>query len=167
MITLSNSDGDTLQFWVSGYQYPDPDGYYWDLNWLSVNVRWQRAEAIWQASDPCLSTEELLDLREWFTCCEQAKQASESIEFMEPCLKFAWLTDANVPRLRVDLRHELYPGNTLNLPPTLQSVTKMTTDPNEDRSFWLEFPLPAINISALAMDLQAMIDQHPVRHEST
>jgi hypothetical protein len=167
MITLSNGDGDTLQFWVSGYQYPDPDGYYWDLNWLSVNVRWQRAEALWQASDPCLSTEELLALLEWIPRCEQEKPASESIEFMEPCLKFAWLTDANLPRLRVYLRYELYPGNTLNLPPTLQSVIEMPNDPKEDNSFWLEFPLSAVNISALLIGLQAMIDQHPVRHEST
>ncbi|MBM4208720.1 MAG: hypothetical protein FJ190_12235 [Gammaproteobacteria bacterium] len=167
MITLSNSDGDTLQFWVSGYQYPDPDGYYWDLNWLSVNVRWQRAEALWQASDPCLSTEELLDLLEWITRCEQEKPASESIEFMEPCLKFAWLTDANLPRLRLYLRYELYPGNTLHLPPPLQSATKLPKDPNQDRIFWLEFPLPDINLAALVLDLQAMIDQFPVRQERT
>lgn len=166
MITLSNIDGDTLQIGIAGYQYPDPDGYHWDLNWLSVNVRWQRAEAIWQASDPCLSTEELLDLLDWFRQAQQGKQTNSSLEFMEPCLKFESLADKETPRLRVYLRHELHPGKSLALPAILQSIVTIVNQANEDGSFWLEFPLSATDILSAVMALQGMIDQFPVRIES-
>lgn len=164
MISLSNYGGDSLQIWIDSYQFPDPGGYYWDLNWLCMNVRWQRAEAVWQASDSCLSTEELLDLFDWFKHGEQAK---ESIDFMEPCLKFSRLTENGMPKLRVYLKHELHPGKTLNLPSILQSVTKMNNDLNQENSFWLEFPLTVDNTSNLLIALQEMIDQFPVRHENT
>lgn len=163
-MTLSNLHGDKLQLWISAYQFPDPDGYYLDLNWLSINVIWQRAEAVWQASDPCLTTEELSDLLDWFKLGEKA---NESIEFMEPCLKFSWLTENDIPRLRVYLQHELNPEKTINLPRILQSVTRMTNASNDDSSFWLEFPISAVNISTLVSDLEAMVDQFPVRHERT
>jgi hypothetical protein len=43
----------------------------------------------------------------------------------------------------------------------------MPNDPKEDNTFWLEFPLSAVNISALVIGLQAMIDQFPVRLENS
>jgi hypothetical protein len=163
MMTLTNFQGDTLQLWIEGYQYLDLDGYHWDLNWLSVYVRWQRGSEIWQACDPCLSTEEVLELADWFQALPTCQMTSTDITFMEPGLKFEWLVDQCL--LRIYLREELDPRRSDNLPSLLQPVITKHSVTDDPEDFYLEFPLSPVNIQTQLKALHTMAAQFPVRHE--
>jgi hypothetical protein len=165
MLTLSNDAGDLLQIWIEDYQYPDPDGYFWDLNWLNVTVRWQRGTEIWQASDPCLSTEELLDLQVWLNEVQSGTTERLSIDFMEPCLRFAWRPNGHSSILRIDLSNELDPRRSDKFPQIMQKSGMPSHDDDDHRGIWLEFSASAINIHNLVQTLTNMSAQFPVRHE--
>jgi hypothetical protein len=165
MMTLSNHDGDLLQLWIGGYQYPDPDGYFWDLNWLKVNVRWQRGTEIWQASDPCLSTEELMNLQVWLSEIQSSTSEHLNIGFMEPCLQFEWEQTGSKPRLRIGLSNELDPRRSDKLPAIMQKISIPSHDDDDQCGIWLEFPASAIIIPTLVQGLAKMTAQFPARHE--
>ena len=165
MMTLSNHDGDLLQLWIGGYQYPDPDGYFWDLNWLKVNVRWQRGTEIWQASDPCLSTEELMNLQVWLSEIQSSTSEHLNIGFMESCLQFEWQQTGSTPRLRISLSNELDPRRSDKLPDIMRTPGMPSQDEDAHSGIWLEFPASAINIQNLVQALTNMTAQFPVRHE--
>lgn len=165
MLTLSNDAGDLLQIWIEDYQYPDPDGYFWDLNWLNVTVRWQRGTEIWQASDPCLSTEELLELQAWLNEIQSDTTGHSNIRFMEPCLLFEWRQVDGTPMLSICLSNELDPRRSDKLPDIMQKTGMPSHDEDAHSGIWLEFPTSAINIHNLVQALTNMSAQFPVRHE--
>ncbi|WP_054761759.1 WapI family immunity protein [Methylomonas koyamae] len=149
MLTLSNDAGDLLQIWIEDYQYPDPDGYFWDLNWLNVTVRWQRGTEIWQASDPCLSTEELLELQAWLNEIQSDTTGHSNIGFMEPCLRFEWRQVNSMPMLSICLSSELDPRRSDKLPDIMQKTGMPSHDEDAHSGYGLSFPLQPLTYTIL------------------
>lgn len=163
MMTLTNFQGDTLQLWINGYQYPDSVMYYCDLNWLDVSIRWQRGYEIWQASDPCLTTEEVLGLLDWFKALPACPTVSTSLWPLEQTVSFEWLTGRQV--LRICLQDAFDPRHSDNLPLLLQSLTVERSADDDSDSFFLEFPLSPEDIETQVQAIQTMAARFPVRHE--
>jgi hypothetical protein len=166
LITLSNDLGDNLAIWVEGYQYPvDQADNFWDLNWLSVTVRWQRGTTIWQASDPCLTTEELVDLRDWFEKLSDGDSLHSSLGFMEPCLSFEIAQHGNEPVLRIHLAYELDPRKSEVVPNAVAAESIKPINDDENPGVCPDFPLRDCKIPLIIQALNKAIEQFPVRLE--
>lgn len=166
MITLSNDLGDNLNISVEGYQYPvDQADNFWDLNWLSVTMRWQRGTNISQASDPCLTTEELVDLRDWFEKLSDGDSSDPCMSFMEPCLSFEITQRENEPVLRIHLAYELDPRKSEIVPNAVVAESIKPSQDAENSGVCLGFPLKDCKIPTIIQAITKAIEKFPVRQE--
>ena len=102
---LTNNRGTSLEFRAIGYQFPQPMRDQYDSNWLMIGGRIEKDGAAWQFQDPCLLTDELLSLAEWFESRVRDAISNSEISFVEPNLYFKWTHGI----LRVDLEQECRP----------------------------------------------------------
>ena len=102
---LAGNDGTSLVFGVVGYQFPDLVGVPYDSNWLIIAGRAEKDRRGWKFNDPCLLTNEVSSLADWFEARSQDPTKDSEISFIEPNLSFKWLGGT----LRVTLALECRP----------------------------------------------------------
>ena len=153
------ADGNELDIFIEDYAYTDLDAYYTDLNWLKVNVRWQNGAEIWQVSDRCLLTEDLMNFRAWLSTVLSNSEEYSHIEFFEPCLSFAYLQTDRFPLFRIYLNNELDPRSTDKLPSSMPILI------NEQDKVYLECPVSVKNIESFIDSLSISIEKFPIRQE--
>ncbi len=86
---LLADDGTSLELNVVGYQFPQLVGVPYDSNWLIIAGHVALGGREWKFRDPCLLTNEVLALAEWFEARSKASNDDE-FGFIEPNLSFKW-----------------------------------------------------------------------------
>jgi hypothetical protein len=114
---------------VDNYQFTDGDND-WDQNWLNVSMVLQIGPTKLQKVDPCLTTLELIDLKNWFEQLDGPIPGSNYFRFIEPCLSFEIVGDF----LRIHLAKEFDPRNIFNGLDTTVAPINSFTNP-----FYMDF----------------------------
>ena len=81
MITLG-TDQHCFTLNITGYQFQEAEEW-WDLNWLNVGFTFPLKDTRGKVYAPCLTTSELLELRDWL-----AHYSATTLFFVEPELRF-------------------------------------------------------------------------------
>jgi hypothetical protein len=122
-VRLTSSDGASVELRPTRYQFPaDPiEPEDWDANWLEVHgeIRTAGGES-WTFDDPCLTTWEAQELRDWFRAAAEGRVSVTAVPceespgvlaFTEPNLGFSLAAlEADHLVLRVHLSHESIAG---------------------------------------------------------
>lgn len=142
MKLIDNNKRFTME--VLDYEFPKAMDYY-DANWLEISIMVVSDEKSWMATSPCLRTDELVELKEWFSTISSSVTEHGVLCFMENHLHFS-VNKNN--ELLVHLDFDFHPNTT-------------------DDKWWLggeyvlNFPLNMINIAAVIDSLSKSIQLFP------
>lgn len=149
---LEAQNGDSFELRILGYQYPSGVKYYWDLNWLKIQIIVTRAGKSWIATDPSILTREIPPLIAWFRNIHYGNTTSEYIGFMEPTLYFRRVKlSRNVTVIRVYIDYELLP--------------KWYRGKRGNGRFFVQFPIAQIDLLGAAESLGSQLALYPERQE--
>jgi hypothetical protein len=140
------NDGSFLELMAAGYQFPHLEGVPYDSNWLIIAGRAALAGREWRFRDPCLLTNEVSRLADWFEARSKDASNDSEIGFIEPNLEFRWRQGA----LQVNLRLECLPS----------WAPKYSTE-----EFYLRFSASPDELASAASSLRADLLKYPTRPE--
>ena len=143
---LLSDDGTSIELTVVGYQFQQFVGVPYDSNWLIIAGRVTLAGREWKFRDPCLLTNEVLALADWFQARSRAPNDNGEIGFIEPNLRFKWRQGV----LQVNLDLESRPWST-------------SEDNTEE--FYLRFSPTPDELASVASSLRADLLKYPMRPE--
>ena len=88
-----------LSFTIADYQYPDAKrstkkDYNYDANWLTVRVSVTQENEPLTDEDPCLMTDELIDMRRGMNAILAGKRSCAILETLEPYFRIAFAATA-------------------------------------------------------------------------
>ncbi|MCF6203802.1 MAG: hypothetical protein L3J59_09055 [Methylococcaceae bacterium] len=86
---LTDKNGFSVTFEVSGYEFPQEEDSY-DSNWLNITTFVTHPMGTWKTIDPSMLTDELEDLRDFFTDIIDKPDTSKDLFFLEPNLHFKY-----------------------------------------------------------------------------
>jgi len=132
---------------VVGYQFPDAELDGWDSEWLRVAGVVSCDRGKWKFSDPCLTTFELKALADWLLSSPN-ETSGKAIGFTEPNLSFAHA--GRTSGLIIAFAQE-------STPPWATEQEKY------GEGFSLTFPIELNDCTALAMGIENILEQFPVR----
>jgi hypothetical protein len=136
--------GTSLELTVVGYEFPQLVGVPYDSNWLIVAGHVALHGREWRFRDPCLLTNEVMALADWFEARSKSPNDDGEIGFIEPNLHFKWSQGVLQVNLDLESRPSWAP---------------------EDNSaeFYLRFsPFPD-ELASAASSLRADLLQYPIR----
>lgn len=141
-----------LQIELEGYTYPFAKDD-WDANWLQVKIKLHDygTNEIYESSDACLLTMELVDLKEWFTRIEKNRTVSSQIKFMEPNIGFEYKQGM----ISILLKYDFNP----------QIDYDKTERDKLGSPYIINFKLDEINLSKAIKTLQDLILKFPKRKD--
>ena len=142
---LLSGDGTSLELTVVGYQFPQLVGVPYDSNWLIIAGHVTLDGREWKFRDPCLLTNELLALADWFQTRSKAPNDNSEIGFIEPNLSFDWRQ--GVLQISLDL----------------ESRPSWARDDAEE--FHLRFSPTPDEFASAASSLRADLLKYPIRPE--
>lgn len=96
---LTDHRGTSVELSAIRYEFPQITREQYDANRLVIGGRLEKDGAAWKFQDPCLLTNEVLALAEWFDELRRNPHKNSEISFIEPNFYFKWSSGA----LRVDL----------------------------------------------------------------
>jgi hypothetical protein len=134
---------------VVGYQFPDAELDGWDSEWLRVAGVVSSDRGKWKFCDPCLTTFELKALADWFRSSPE-EESERAIGFTEPNLSFARAGVGLAEELVVSFAQE-------STPPWATEQEKYGV------GFSVTFPIALNDCSALAIGIEKILEQFPVR----
>lgn len=146
---LQSSPENIFALEIRDYQFPNCANIEYDADWLVVEVRITRSQGSWKKAEPCMLTWELANLAEWFRKLGENEEATSSIEFMEPELRF----EAEGRSLKIFLKYGLIPPWTF-----LEDDSA-----SGDEVFVMEFRLDHLNLESVIRQLDEMVNKFPVR----
>ncbi len=149
---LAGANGQSLELWIKGYQYPELETGIEDINWLVVEGKVAHPRGGWSFREPCLLTFEVSSLAEWLESVDRIKDFDEELSFIEPNLRFNCRLEQ--PRAWVRVFFELE-----CLPPW--AITSDT----EEEEFWVEFPISEADFRGAAQSLREQLEKYPQRVE--
>jgi hypothetical protein len=141
---LLASDGSFLELTVMGYQFPNLDGVSYDSNWLVIAGHAALAGRAWRFREPCLLTDEVSGLADWFEARSKDASNDSEIGFIEPNLHFGWSQGA----LQVNLDLECLPS----------WAPKYNAE-----EFYLRFTPSMDELASAALSLRADLLKYPIR----
>ena len=144
---LSGSDGTLFEMSVAGYQFPDVEDEEYDSNWLLISVHVVQSKGGWASTGPCLLTDELETIANWFDGMAQGSNVESEQHFIEPNLLFRLISQQ--PKERALAIHLV-----------LDSWVRSETAPRE---LVLLFPLSEIDPAQAAEELRGELVQYPQR----
>jgi len=147
VLTFIGHGNTCFEFAVVGYQFPDAEVDGWDSEWLRVAGVVSCDRGKWKFSDPCLTTFELKALADWLRSTP-AEGSGKTIGFTEPNLSFA----------RADLDEGLVISFAQECAPPSATEQEKYGD-----GFSLTFPIELNDCTALAMGIENILEQFPVR----
>jgi len=142
---LLADDGTSLELNVVGYQFPQLVGVPYDSNWLIIAGHVALGGREWKFRDPCLLTNEVLALAEWFEARSKASNDDE-FGFIEPNLSFKWRQ--GVLQVHLDL----------------ESRPSWASEDNTEE-FYLRFSPSLDELTSAASSLRADLIKYPIRPE--
>ena len=134
---------------VVGYQFPHLQHEPYDSDWLKINIRVKHPRGSWSSTDPCLLTYELASLIEWLESIVNDEPVDSEIDFIEPNLHFALLTDGT-KKLRVYFE--------LECRPSWAPADEAGLD-----DLWVEFEVTPESLKSAAENLRLQLQRFPVR----
>ena len=143
---LLSGDGTSLELTVAGYQYPHLVGVPYDSNWLIIAGSVTLDDREWKFRYPCLLTNELLALADWFHSLSEAPSDNGEIGFIEPNLSFRWRQ--GVLQIYLDL----------------ESRPSWAPEDNT-KEFYLRFSPTPDELASAASSLRADLLKYPIRPE--
>lgn len=78
------TDGQSVELYVAGYQFPDLPTVEYDSNWLRIEGQVSHPQGQWSFQDPCLLTYEVSRLADWLDALVEDQPKSDEIGFIEP-----------------------------------------------------------------------------------
>ncbi len=147
---LRSPNGSSFEMSVEGYQFPDIQNEPYDSNWRLIRIRVAHFRGEWTTVDPCLLTDEVEDLANWFDAIAQGKGVEKEQNFTEPNLMFRLRETPEGRSLRVYFELESRP-----------SWAESRVSPEED--LFLEFPLADLDLARAAEELRGELARYPQR----
>ena len=147
---LTSDDGSLFEMSVGSYQFPDIQNEPYDSNWLLIRIHVVHPRGEWTTVDPCLLTDELEDLANWFGAIAEGKAADVEQNFTEPNLMFRLRETPEGRSLRVYFELESRP-----------SWAESRVSPEED--LFLDFPLGELDLARAAEELRGELALYPER----
>jgi hypothetical protein len=94
-VLLADKNGSRFELTILGYQYPAIVDDEWDSNWLNIRIHAQTERGGWSATDPSLTTADVVRLADWLDAVAEGRiQKCEEVDFIEPNLAFGLHTEA-------------------------------------------------------------------------
>lgn len=147
MLTFIGNGNTWFELDVVGYQFPDAELDGWDSEWLRFAGVVSCDRGKWEFSDPCLTTFELKALADWLRSSPN-EASGKAIGFIEPNLSFARAGLAEV--LVISFAQE-------SAPPWATEQEKY------GEGFSIAFSIDLNNCTALAIGIEKILEQFPVR----
>jgi hypothetical protein len=142
---LLADDGTSLELSVVGYESPRLAGDL-DSNWLIIAGCAALDGREWKFRDPCLLTNEVSALADWFEARSKAPSDDGEIWFIEPNLYFKWSQGV----LQVNLDFESRPS---------------WAPEDNTEEFYLRFSPSPDELASAASSLRADLVKYPIRPE--
>lgn len=149
---IFRSDKMELSIAIEDYEFPSSSDY-WDANWLLVKLKIKSFDGFmdFKAIDPCLTSFELVQLKEWLSNINEGNTIASSIlDFTEPTLSFAF--DSGT--IHIDLRYEFNPIVSYD-----NGVAK-----NLKEAFRVSFCIGKLNLVKLINQIGKAIQQFPEKN---
>ena len=149
---LDAQNGDSFELCILGYQYPSGVKYWWDLNWLNIQIHVTRAERTWTATDPSVFTRDIPELIAWFQNIHYGNPTHKYFRFHEPTIFFERVKlSRNVAAIRVYIDYELLPS---------WYKGKRGSD-----RFFVQFPIAKIDLLGVTESLRSQLALYTERQE--
>ncbi len=149
---LITQHGDSFEFLILGYQYPTGVKYYWDLNWLNIQINVTRARSTWTATDASVLTRDIPELATWFENIHYGNKTHPYFRFDEPTLVFQRKKlSRNMSVIRVYIDYELLP--------------ERYRHQQSRKQIFVEFPIATIDLLGVAESLRSQLAKYPERLE--
>jgi hypothetical protein len=132
---------------ILGYEFDGATSYH-DSNWLNVSIVVEDGDLHWSANDPCLSTMDLVRLKDWLL--DLYHDSEKGIYFTEHELAFEFDRSSSV--LSVLLVYGFHPN---------------AGKGDDDEDYKLDFHMDQRKISALVSDVDNWLDKYPFRKEQS
>jgi hypothetical protein len=145
---MSGSDGSLFEMRVAGYQFPAIQDEVYDSNWLLIRIHVVQSRGEWTSVDPCMLTDELEALANWFDAGARGDQVDAEQHFIEPNLSFR-------------LRDQGANGRSLAIYLALDCWAKSEAAPVDDR--FVLFPLAEVEPARAAAELRGELARYPQR----
>ena len=147
---LESADGQVFELRIVGYQFPEERTDPYDSNWLLMRVSAVAPRGSWSFLDPCLLTDEVAGLADWFEEIASGRPTGNLIEFIEPNLVFSLIGED--PGRRLYVHFDLASG-----PPWARLSAANGGDST------LRFLLTEIDLREAAISLRSQLAVHPQR----
>lgn len=145
---ILRAKGKRFEMEVLGYELPSAIGYD-DANWLNIKIRASDQYQSWEASDNCLLTYELIELKQWLERISEGKKVDSHISFLEGELAFEVNNDNN--ELIVELNFNFHPKG---------GSYKYGDD--GDKKYLISFPMEKGNLNAYE-SINWFLENYPER----
>ena len=145
-------DGQTVEFKITNYQFPDMELGKFDDDWLLIYLNVKSKLGHWQTIDPSLTTIEIKELIDWFIKLSNDKKPKYNpIQFIEPNLSFVLLS-YNENKYTIRLRF------------ALESRPKSAKD---NKDYFLDFEYNKTELKQIATDLASELKNYPERKRTS
>lgn len=130
---------------IVGYEFEGATSYH-DSNWLNVSIEVEDNDLRWSAEDPCLSTLELIRLRDWLN--NLLHDSEKGIYFTEHELAFEFDRESSI--LSILLVYGFHPN---------------AGKEGQDEDYRLDFSMNQSKINLLISDVDRWLAKYPHRDE--
>ncbi|WP_423222104.1 WapI family immunity protein [Ideonella lacteola] len=144
---ILQSDANSLELRILGYQFPKNSSAKYDSNWLVIGCRVDAEGQAWTFQDPCLLTWEVGALIEHLEALASGATTRRSLGFTEPNLEFVSCSPSD---LRVLFSLEASP-------PWLHD------EPVQDCAFFIDFAVSPGQLLEAGASLRRQLDKFPAR----
>lgn len=150
-VDVHANNGSSFHLEILGYEFPESVDEGSDSNWLIVYMATSIPQGRWFVTEPCLLTDEVKRLADWFDAVASHMQTEDEIGFTEPNLWFQIVKQARGTRyLRIHFGIEC-------LPPWANRTEFGTEE------VFAEFPLSEIDLHTAAEALRSQLSLYPQR----
>jgi hypothetical protein len=147
---FENSEGESLELELVGYEFPDIIDSKYDSNWLRVKITAVSKDGSWTATDSSLLTWEVARLISWFEQLSRDAAPGQRIDFIEPCLSMELVQANGEPAIRIFFELALRPAWNPARVAGMEDV-------------WLDFPLRQLDLGDARRSLEGQLARYPRR----
>lgn len=140
--------GKSFEMEVLGYEFPSAIDYD-DANWLNIKIRASDKDQSWEASDSCLLTYELIELKQWLERISKGEKVDPHIYFLEGELAFEFNSNDN--ELIVELNFNFHPKG-----------GSYKYGDEGDKKYLISFPMEKGNLNAYE-SINRFLEDYPER----
>jgi hypothetical protein len=150
-VLLIGENGGRFELAILGYQFPAIVDDDWDSNWLNIRIHVETERGGWSATDPSLTTADVIRLADWLEAIAEAKGQESEVDFIEPNLSFGLHAEsADEVTLRIWFELESRP------PWAPSSVAG-------ERDVWIDLNVRRGDTRRAAAELRAQLQEFPPR----